>query len=49
MPNSINNRVRYTRQAKAFFDSLGLDKLPTIKELREEYSVLSQEKLVVIE
>jgi len=31
-------------EAKAYFDSLGLEKLPTIKELREEYSTLSQEK-----
>jgi len=31
-------------EAKAYFDSLGFDKLPTIKELREEYSALAQEK-----
>ena len=36
--------IATAEEAKAFFDSLGLDKLPTIKELREEYSVLSQEK-----
>jgi septal ring factor EnvC (AmiA/AmiB activator) len=31
-------------EAKAYFDSLGLDKLPTIKELQAEFSVLYQEK-----
>jgi len=31
-------------EAKAYFDSLGLEKLPTIKELRAEYFSLSQEK-----
>jgi len=30
--------------AKAFFDSIGLDNLPSINDLREEYSALSQEK-----
>jgi len=30
--------------AKAFFDSMGLDNLPSINDLREEYSALSQEK-----
>jgi len=30
--------------AKAFFDSIGLDTLPTINDLREEYSALAQEK-----
>jgi len=36
--------IATVEEAKAFFDSLGLDKLPTIAELREEYSALSQEK-----
>jgi FtsZ-binding cell division protein ZapB len=36
--------IATAEEAKAYFDSLGLEKLPTIKELREEYSVLSQEK-----
>ncbi|MCL2604135.1 MAG: relaxase/mobilization nuclease domain-containing protein [Defluviitaleaceae bacterium] len=36
--------IETVEAAKAFFDSLGLDKLPTIKELREEYSALSQKK-----
>ena len=31
-------------EAKAYFDSLGFEKLPTIKELQAEYSALSQEK-----
>jgi len=30
--------------AKAFFDSMGLDNLPSINDLREEYSALAQEK-----
>jgi len=30
--------------AKAFFDSMGLDNLPSINELREEYSALAKEK-----
>ena len=30
--------------AKAFFDSIGLDNLPSINDLREEYSALAQEK-----
>jgi len=30
--------------AKAFFDSMGLDNLPSINNLREEYSALAQEK-----
>jgi len=30
--------------AKAFFDSMGLDTLPSINNLREEYSALAQEK-----
>jgi len=30
--------------AKAFFDSIGLGNLPSINDLREEYSALSQEK-----
>ena len=36
--------IATVEEAKAFFDSLGLDKLPTIAELREEYSSLAQEK-----
>ena len=36
--------IATVEEAKAYFDSLGLDKLPTIKELQAEYSVLSQEK-----
>jgi len=30
--------------AKAFFDSMGLENLPSINDLREEYSALAQEK-----
>jgi len=30
--------------AKAFFDSMGLENLPSINDLREEYSTLAQEK-----
>ena len=36
--------IATVEEAKAFFDSLGLDRLPTIAELQEEYSALSQEK-----
>ena len=36
--------IATVEEAKAFFDSLGLEKLPTIPELREEYSALFQEK-----
>jgi len=36
--------IATVEEAKAYFDSLGLDKLPTIKELRAEYSALLQEK-----
>jgi hypothetical protein len=36
--------IATVEEAKAYFDSLGLDKLPTIKELQAEYSALSQEK-----
>ena len=36
--------IAIVEEAKAFFDSLGLEKLPTIKDLQAEYSVLSQEK-----
>jgi len=36
--------IATVEEAKAYFDSLGLDRLPTIKELREEYSALAQEK-----
>jgi hypothetical protein len=36
--------IATAEEAKAFFDSLGLEKLPSIKELRTEYSVMSQEK-----
>ena len=32
------------KEAKAYFDSLGMKKLPTIKSLQEEYSVLAEEK-----
>ena len=32
-------------EAKAYFNSLGLEKLPSIKELQAEYSALSQERL----
>jgi FtsZ-binding cell division protein ZapB len=38
------NAIAAVEEAKAYFDLLGLDKLPTIKELQAEYSVLSQEK-----
>ena len=36
--------IATVEEAKAFFDSLGFEKLPTIKDLRVEYSVLMQEK-----
>ena len=36
--------ITTVEEAKAFFDSLGLDKLPSIAELRTEYSALAQEK-----
>ena len=36
--------IATVEEAKAFFDSLGFEKLPTINELRAEYSTLSQEK-----
>jgi hypothetical protein len=36
--------IATVEEAKAYFDSLGLSALPTIKDLRAEYSVLSQEK-----
>ena len=36
--------IATVEEAKAYFDSLGLEKLPTVKELQAEYSVLSQEK-----
>jgi hypothetical protein len=36
--------ITTVEEAKAYFDSLGLEKLPTVKELQAEYSVLSQEK-----
>ena len=36
--------IATVEEAKAFFDSLGLEKLPTIKELQAEYSALLQEK-----
>ena len=36
--------IASVEEAKAYFDSSGLEKLPTINELREEYSRLSQEK-----
>ena len=36
--------IATVEEAKAFFDALGLEKLPTIKELQAEYSALSQEK-----
>ena len=36
--------IATVEEAKAYFDSLGLDKLPTIKDLQAEYSTLSQEK-----
>jgi FtsZ-binding cell division protein ZapB len=35
--------IATVEEAKAFFDSLGLEKLPTIQELRAEYAILSQE------
>jgi len=36
--------IATVESAKAFFDSMGLDNLPSINNLREEYSALSQEK-----
>jgi hypothetical protein len=36
--------IATVEEAKAYFDSLGLDKLPTIKELQAEFSALYQEK-----
>jgi len=36
--------IATVEEAKAFFDSLGLDTLPTIQDLRVEYSALVQEK-----
>jgi len=36
--------IATVEEAKAFFDSLGVEKLPTIKELRAEYATLTQEK-----
>ena len=36
--------IATAEEAKAYFDSLGLEKLPLIKELQAEYSTLSQEK-----
>ena len=36
--------IATAEEAKAYFDSLGLDKLPSIKELQAEYSALFQEK-----
>jgi hypothetical protein len=36
--------IATAEEAKAYFDSLGLDKLPSIKELQAEYSILQQEK-----
>ena len=36
--------IATVEEAKAFFDSLGAEKLPTIKELRAEYATLTQEK-----
>ena len=36
--------IATVEEAKAYFDSLGMEKLPSIKELREEYSALSQER-----
>ena len=36
--------IATVEEAKAFFDSLGFEKLPTIKALQAEYSVLMQEK-----
>ena len=36
--------IATVEEARAFFDSLGLEKIPSIKELREEYATLSKEK-----
>jgi hypothetical protein len=36
--------IATVESAKAFFDSMGLDNLPSINNLREEYSALAQEK-----
>jgi len=36
--------IATVEEAKAYFDSLGLDNLPAIKELKAEYTALSQEK-----
>jgi len=36
--------IATAEEAKAYFDSLGLEKIPAISELRAEYSALSQEK-----
>ena len=36
--------IATVEEAKAFFDSLGFEELPTIKALQAEYSVLMQEK-----
>ena len=36
--------IATVEEAKAYFDSLGLESLPSINELRAEYSKLSQEK-----
>ena len=36
--------IATVEEAKAYFDSLGLEKLPSIKELQAEYSAMLQEK-----
>ena len=36
--------IATVEEAKAYFNSLGFDKLPSVKELQAEYSVLHQEK-----
>ena len=36
--------IAIVEAAKAYFDSLEVGKLPSIKELREEYSALSKER-----
>ena len=36
--------IATVEEAKAYFDSLGLEKLPSIKSLQVEYTALSQEK-----
>jgi hypothetical protein len=39
-----SDAIKTHKEAKEYFDSLGMKKLPTIKSLQEEYAVLSEEK-----